>query len=134
MLHMFICILSIGIHMFLCWHMLAICFFSFSKSHFLHKNALMVKLIFFSHIIFFYIQEILINKILDFLPLKVKHDIKYSCGKPQFIDKIDINNILVFTKVYLAEFFLSGNLQKFIHAKLKNFVNFWPLTFDSMTV
>ena len=94
----------------------------------------MVKLIFFPHYIF-YIQEILIHKILDFLPLKVIHDVKYSCWKPQFIGKIERNKILVFTKVCLAQFFLSGNLQKFIHAKLKNFANFWPhKTFYSITV
>ena len=72
---------------------------------------------------------------MDFLPLKVIHDVKYSCWKPQFIGKIERNKILVFTKVCLAEFFLSGNLQKFIHAKLKNFANFWPhKTFYSITV
>ena len=94
----------------------------------------MVKLnFFFPHI--FYIQEILIKKILDFLPLKVIHDVKYSCWKLQFIGKIERNKILVFTKVCLAQFFLSGNLQKFIHAKLKNFANFWPhKTFYSITV
>ena len=96
----------------------------FSNSHFFHKKALIVKLFFYPHYIF-YNQEFLINKILDFLPLKVIYDIKYSCWKPQFIDKIGKNKILGFTKVYLAEFFLSGNLQKFIHAKLKNFANFW---------
>ena len=78
----------------------------------------MVKIIFSPHYIF-QIQEILINKILDFLPLKVIHDVKYSCQKPEFTGKIEINKIMVFTNVCLAEFFLSGNLQKFIHAKLK---------------
>ena len=38
-------------------------------------------------------------------------------------------------KVCLPEFLLSGNLQKFIYAKLKNFANFWPhKTFYSITV
>ena len=46
----------------------------------------MVKLIFFPHYIF-YLQEILINKILDFLPFEVIHDIKYSCWKLIFIGK-----------------------------------------------
>ena len=50
----------------------------------------MVKLIFFPHYIF-YIQEILIHKILDFVPLKVIHDVKYSCWKPQFIGKTEKN-------------------------------------------
>ena len=50
----------------------------------------MVKLIFFPHYIF-YIQEILTNKILDFLPLKVIHDVKCSCWKPQFIGKTEKN-------------------------------------------
>ena len=47
----------------------------------------MVKLIFSPQYIF-YIQEILTNKILDFLPLKVMHDVKYSCWKQQFIGKL----------------------------------------------
>ena len=72
---------------------------------------------------------------MDFLPSKVIHNVEYSCWKPQCIGKIESNKILVFTKVCLAEFFLSGNLQKFIHAKLKNFANFWPhKTFYSITV
>ena len=94
----------------------------------------MVKLIFFPHS-YFYIQEILINKILDFLTLKVIHDVKYSCWKPQFIGEIERNKILVFTKVCFAEFFQRGNLQKFVHAKLKNFENFRPhKSFYSITV
>ena len=72
----------------------------------------MVKLIFFPHYIF-YIQEILIHKILDFLPLKVIHDVKYSCWKPHSIGKIERNKILVFTEICLAQYFLSGNLQVF---------------------
>ena len=131
MFHTFVSILGIGIHIFLCWHTLASFFFVFSNSHFFHKNALMFKLIFFLHIIFFYFQEILINKI----PFQVIHDVKYLCWKPQFIGKIERNKILVFTKVYLAQFLLSGNLEKFIHAKLKNFANFWHHnTFYSITV
>ena len=95
----------------------------------------MVKLIFFFPHYIFHIQEILINKILDFVPLKVIHDVKYSCWKPQFIGKIERNKILVFTKVCFAEFFLSSHFQKFTHAKLKNFANFWPhKTFYSITV
>ena len=47
---------------------------------------------------------------LDFLTLKVAHYIEYSCWKLQLIGKIEANKILVFTKVFLAEFFLSGNL------------------------
>ena len=75
------------------------------------------------------------SKILDFLRLKVIHNVKYSCWKSQFIGKIERNKILVFTKVCLAESFLGDNLQKLIHAKLKNFVNFWPhKTFYSITV
>ena len=75
------------------------------------------------------------SKILDFLRLKVIHNVKYSCWKPQFIGKIERNKILVFTKVCLAESFLGDNLQKLIHAKLKNFANFWPhKTFYSITV
>ena len=75
------------------------------------------------------------NKILDFLPLKVIYDMKHSCWKPQFIAKIERCNFLVFTKVLLAELFLSGNLQKFIHAKLQNFANLQPhKTFYSITV
>ena len=71
---------------------------------------------------------------MDFLPLKVIHDVKYSCWEPQFIGKIERNKILVFTKACLAEFFLSGKLQKLIHAKLKHFANFWPhKTFDSIS-
>ena len=94
----------------------------------------MIKLIFSPQYIF-YIQEILTNKILDFLPLKVMHDVKYSCWKQQFIGKIERNKVLVFTKVCLTEYFLSGNFQKFIHAKLKNFANFWPCkTFCSIKV
>ena len=81
----------------------------------------MVKLFFFATL-YFYIQEILINKILDFLPLKVTHDIKYSCWKPQYIGNIERNKILVFTKVFLAEFVLSGNLQ--ISFMQKYFANF----------
>ena len=72
---------------------------------------------------------------MDFLPLKAIHDVKYLCWKQEFIGKIERNKILVFTKVCLAEFFLSGNLQKFIHGKLKNFANFWYYkTFCSITV
>ena len=72
---------------------------------------------------------------MDFLPSKVIHNVEYSCWKPQCIGKIESNKILVFTKVCLAELFLSDNLQKFIHAKLKNFANFWPhKTFYSITV
>ena len=94
----------------------------------------MIKLIFPPYYIF-YIQEILINKMLDFLPLKVIHDVKYSCWKLQFLGKIERNKTLVFTKICLAEFFRSSNLQKFIHAKLKNFASFWPpKTFYSITV
>ena len=75
------------------------------------------------------------NKILDFLPLKVIHGVKCSCLKPQSIGKIQRSKILVFTKVCLAESLLSGNLRKFIHAKLKNFANFRPhKTFYSITV
>ena len=45
------------------------------------------------------------------------------------------NKILVLTKVFLAEIFFSGNLQKFIHSKRKNFENFWPQeTFYSITL
>ena len=78
---------------------------------------------------------LLVNKILDFLPLKVIYDVKYSCWKPEFIVKIERNKILVFTKVCLTEFFLSGKLQKFIHAKLKYSANFWShKTFHSITV
>ena len=69
--------------------------------------------VFFPHFIF-YIQEILINKILDFLPLKVIHDVKYSCWRPQFFGKTERNKILVFTKVSLTGFFLSCNFLKFI--------------------
>ena len=69
----------------------------------------MTKSVFSPHYIF-YIQKILINKLLDFLPIKVIHATKYSSWKPQFIGKIERNTILVFTKVCLAEFFLSGNL------------------------
>ena len=131
MLHTFVCILSIGIHTFLCWHTLAN---SFSSSHFFHKNVFMLKLIFFPHYTC-YILDILINKILDSLPLKVIHYKKYSYWKPQFIGKIERNKILVLTKVYLAQFFLSGNLQKFIHAELKDFANVWPhKTFYSIKV
>ena len=75
----------------------------------------MVKLIFYPHYSFFTL-EILTNKILDFLSLKVIHNVKYSCWKPQFIGKIERNKIFVFTKVCVAEFSLIGNLQKFIHA------------------
>ena len=72
---------------------------------------------------------------MDFLPLKLIHNVKYSCSKSQFIVKIERNKILVFTKDCLAEFFLSGNWQKFIHAKLINFANFWPRkTFYSITL
>ena len=46
------------------------------------------------------------NKILDFLPLKVIHGVKYSCLKSQFIGKVERSRILVFTKVCLAESFL----------------------------
>ena len=89
---------------------------------------------FFSHYIF-YIQEIFKNELLDFLPFKVIHDIKYSYWKPQFIGKIERNKILVLTKVCLTEFFLSGNLQKFIHAMVKYFAKFWSFkTFYSITV
>ena len=72
---------------------------------------------------------------MNFLPLKVIHDVKYSCWKLQFIGKIERNNILVFTKFCLTEFFLGGNLQKIIHAKLKKFANFRShKTFYSITV
>ena len=75
------------------------------------------------------------NKILDFLPLKVIHGIKCSCLKPQSIGKMERSKILVFTKVCLAESFLICNLRKFIHAKLKNFANFWPhKTFYNITL
>ena len=75
------------------------------------------------------------NKILDFLPFKVMHDVKYSFLQSQSISKIERNKILVFTKVCLEEYFLSGNLRQFIHAKLKNFANFWPhKTFYCITV
>ena len=78
---------------------------------------------------------ILINKILDLLSLKVIHDVKYSCWRLQFIGKIERNKIYVFTKVFLAESFLSSNFQKFIHAKRKDFANFWPhKTFYSIAV
>ena len=73
--------------------------------------------------------------LLDFLSLKVIHDVKYTCWKPQFIGKIERNKIFVFTKGCLAEFFLSGNLQMFIHAKRKTFANFWlHKTFHSIRV
>ena len=61
---------------------------------------------------------------MDFSPLKVIHGIKYSCWKPQVIGKIERNKILVFMKVCLPEFLLSGKLQKFVYAKLKNFCKF----------
>ena len=77
----------------------------------------------------------MINKILDFLPLKVIYDAKYSCWEPQFIDKIKRNKDLVFTKDCLPELYPSSNLQKFIHAKLKTFAKFWPYkTFYSIIV
>ena len=77
----------------------------------------------------FYIQETLINKIFDFLPLKVIHDVKCSCWKLQLIRKIERNETLVFTKVCDAEYFLSDNLQNFIHSKLKNLTNFLSQNF-----
>ena len=94
----------------------------------------MVKLNFFLTLYFLYPRDFNKKK-LDFSPLKVIDDVKYSCWKTQFIGKIERNKILVFTKVYLAEFFISGNLQKFIHAKLKNCANLWPhKSFCNITV
>ena len=89
----------------------------------------MAKLNIFSYIIFFYIQENLITKILDFLPLKGMHDIKYSCSKPQFIGKIGRNKVLVFAKVCLEDIFLSGYsitvpISKLVNLKLNFFENF----------
>ena len=75
---------------------------------------------------------------MDFLPLRVTHDVKYSCWKPQYIGNIERNKILVFTKVFLAEFVLSGNLQNFIHAKifckfltLQNFLQYYSTNFKT---
>ena len=104
-------------------------FFSFCNNLFFHKNALMVKSNIFSNIVFLYIQEILITELLDFLPLKVMHNIKYSCSKPQFIGKIESNKILVFTKICLIEIFLSGYsitvpISKLVNLKLNFFENF----------
>ena len=45
---------------------------------------------------------ILINKIVNFLPLRVTHGVKYSCWKPHFIRKADIREYLDIHKAFIT--------------------------------